>query len=95
MTVIDFNQAKLDRTPHRSGAARCLGCGHEWTAVAPAGENRLECPACKTDKGIFHGLCYPQDGYIWRCNCDNEFFLLTPNGELCPVCGVYVDGERI
>jgi Zn finger protein HypA/HybF involved in hydrogenase expression len=94
MTVIDLQQAKLNRAPHRAGPARCLGCGHEWTAVAQSGETRIECPECKTDKGVFQGLCYPQDGYIWRCNCGNELFLITPDGELCPACGVYVDGER-
>lgn len=94
MIVIDFNQAKLDRTPHSSGEARCLQCGHEWVAIAPAGTVWLECPECKTDKGAFVGNCYPKDGIIWVCNCGNELFLLTPDGELCPMCGVYVDGER-
>lgn len=94
MNIVDLAKAREERTPHRAGEARCLQCGHEWVAVAPVGETRLECPECKTDKGVFQGLCYPQDGYIWRCNCGNELFLIMPDGKLCPVCGVYTDGHR-
>lgn len=94
MTVIDLAKAREERTPHGTGAARCLQCGHEWLATAPAGVVWLECPECHTDKGTFKGNCYPHDGLIWVCNCGNELFLITPDGELCPICGVYVDGER-
>lgn len=93
MTVIDFNQAKINRTPHCSGDARCLQCGHEWTAIAPTGESWLECPQCQTNKGAFTGNCYPENGLVWECECGNELFLLTPDGEMCPVCGLYVDGQ--
>jgi Zn finger protein HypA/HybF involved in hydrogenase expression len=91
MTIIDFTQAKLDRTPHSTGPARCLQCQHEWTATAPAGTNWLECPECKTEKGTFIGNCYPHDGLVWVCECGNELFLITPEGELCPMCGAYSD----
>jgi rubrerythrin len=90
MTVIDFSQAKKDRTPHCTAAARCLQCGHEWTATAPAGVVWLECPECRILRGAFIEPAYPHDGQVWQCNCGNQLFLITPDGEFCPVCGVYV-----
>lgn len=84
--IIDFTKAKEEKTPHNSGKARCLGCKHEWVAVAPVGTLVLECPSCQCDKGIFLGLVSP-DEYHWQCNCGNQFFCFTPTQTYCPVCG--------
>jgi len=89
MNIIDLKQAKQDRTPHIAGDARCLQCGHQWVATVPAGEAWIECPACHTNKGAFIGKCYPRDGLIWECACGNDLFFKTPDGNLCPICGLY------
>jgi len=91
MSVIDLAQARKDRHPHIGGPAKCLQCGHEWAATALVGETWLECPACHLQKGAFTGPCYPHDALIWECACGNELFLISPDGELCPVCGEYAD----
>jgi hypothetical protein len=93
MPVIDFNQAREKRTPHSTGDARRLQCGHEWLATAPAGEVWLECPACKILRGAFIGPSYPIDGQVWQCNCGNQLFLLTHDGPMCPQCGVYSEPD--
>lgn len=59
--------------PHLSGEAHCIGCGHDWVAVAPVGVWQFECPSCTTMKGIYR---YPVgaaegDAYF-RCTCGCE-----------------------
>jgi hypothetical protein len=93
MSVIDFKRAVEQRSQHTSGDARCLQCGHEWIAVAPVGEVWLECPECKILRGSFIEPAYPHDGAVWQCNCSNQLFLLTPDGPMCPKCGVYADPD--
>lgn len=52
MGVIAFQRPeKFD--PHLTGNARCSTCKHSWVAVAPIGEESLECPACNEIKGRF------------------------------------------
>ena len=73
------------------GSAFCLQCAHTWTAIAPSGTVRLECPECHTEKGLFKFDCVPPEGtQIWVCNCGNDLFFITPVGHLCPNCGNYV-----
>lgn len=76
---------------HSSGPAFCLQCAHEWEAVAETGAVQLECPSCKTMKGLFK---YPSffgspDTLIRTCGCGNQLFYITPQGHLCPNCGIY------
>ncbi len=87
MPVIAF-PAKRD--PHVAGEAFCLGCGHTWAAVAPAGTDRFECPACRRHLGAFKFECVPPPGSMVRvCNCGNQLFYMTTEGHLCPNCGTY------
>lgn len=75
---------------HGVGAAFCLGCGHEWTAVAPTGTTHLECPACHTEKGHWKFEFMPSVGQMVRtCDCGNQLFYLTPEGHMCANCGIY------
>lgn len=78
--------------PHLSGRARCMHCKHEWQAVAPVG-TILTCPSCDLSQGAFIGATLPPDGHlIWRCDCDNIFFVLRPDRIQCAHCGVTVQG---
>lgn len=88
MTVIEFK--KPDDKPHATGECVCLGCRHEWVGVWPVGTTELECPECQLMKGTAKGLCYPGENELIRvCDCGNEFFLIRPDGHMCPVCGTY------
>ena len=72
------------------GDAFCLQCGHHWIAVAPTGTTALECPNCKTMKGLWQFEFYPPPGQLVRqCNCSNQLFYLTPEGHMCANCGIY------
>lgn len=51
MTVISLAAAREERQPHWTGTARCVGCQHEWTAVAPIGTLWVDCPSCGLPKG--------------------------------------------
>lgn len=93
MNIIDLNQARKERSPHSTGKARCLQCGHEWVAVAPVGAVWLECPHCQVERGCFIGPCAPENNTVWQCNCGNLMFFLTPDGPMCPVCGTYHDPD--
>ena len=75
---------------HGAGEAFCLRCKHEWVGVAPIGADQLECPSCLTMKGVFRFPFEPKVGEVWReCGCGNHLFYLTPEGHLCPNCGIY------
>lgn len=59
--------------PYLSGTAKCIDCGNEWIAVAPVGTLYLECPHCKTKRGVMNGPCDAADGeqlYVCNCGCD-------------------------
>jgi hypothetical protein len=91
--IIDLATHRQTATPHLSGMAKCLACGHEWQAVVEIEgfEGHLECSECGTCNGI---LKYPvkRDGYMWRCGCGNTLFTLTPYGPYCPWCGAWCKG---
>lgn len=76
--------------PYIEGPVRCLGCRHEWRAVAPPGDFKaLECPGCGASKGIRLGVITPDDGTVWECRCGGDLFFLTPTGApLCANCGL-------
>ena len=88
MTVIDFKAAQQNKEPHSEGKARCMKCQHEWTAVAPAETERLECPNCSL---MFGRFLYPfeRDLPHWTCGCGNSVFYVTPDGTYCPACGAW------
>lgn len=75
---------------HSNGEAFCLQCSCTWLAVAPTGTVQLECPNCHTMKGLYrYPHSVPADALIRRCDCGCTLFQLTPEGHLCPNCGVY------
>ncbi len=75
---------------HGAEQAFCLGCGYEWTAVAPTGTTQLECPSCKAHKGRWKFEFAPAEGQMVReCDCGNQLFYLTPDGHMCANCGIY------
>jgi hypothetical protein len=85
--VVSLAKAREERSPHLSGEARCLQCGHEWAAVSPVGTTVLECPSCRLPKGVFRGLVTPNSPTIWICHCKCDTFWLTPQGAFCQLCG--------
>jgi hypothetical protein len=90
--IVSLAQYKEENTPHLSGPARCLACNHEWVAVAPVGTDFMECPACRTMKGVFYSpVLYGSD--VWVCHCGSDLFRIHPEkGIYCPVCGQLQEG---
>jgi phage FluMu protein Com len=83
-------EKKPPDTQNGTGEAFCLNCLHEWVAVAPTGTIELECPKCKTMKGLYKFPFHPPEGtYMRECNCGNQLFYLTTEGHMCANCGVY------
>lgn len=73
-----------------TGDAFCIGCDYQWVAVAPVGTVQLECPGCRSMKGIWKFCCKPEPDLLVReCNCGNQLFYLTPEGHCCANCGTY------
>lgn len=74
--------------------ALCLGCRHEWVAVAEAGTVDLECPSCGLWKGVGKGLVGAGDGeQVFRCDCGSEALtaIITLAGKhrlRCMLCGL-------
>jgi hypothetical protein len=59
--------------PEMEGTAKCIGCQHEWEAVAPLGTAQLECPSCRTMKGMWKHPFAARDGDLeFRCLCGSE-----------------------
>lgn len=76
------------REPHLSGAAECSCCRATWQAAAPVGVHTLECPNCGRMTGFFsHAVEPPAGSAMWRCDCGNALFWVTPDGVLCRKCG--------
>jgi hypothetical protein len=74
-----------------SGVARCLLCGCEEVAVAPAGVVWMECSRCHAMKSAYVNAC-ERDGAEWRCGCGNDLFHVKPEGVYCPNCGEWQEG---
>ena len=86
MSVVEFPQKT---EPHGQGPARCIGCRHNWQAVAPVGTVELECPECHTMKGRFLNIFGTyEDEPVWTCKCGNDLFRITATKTLCINCGV-------
>lgn len=79
-------KADFSRNGWGSGQARCVGCRHEWVAVAPIGATEFECPACSALKGFFIGTYSPEER--WECACECDLFYMTRTGAMCINCGV-------
>ncbi len=76
-----------ERRPHLAGEAKCLECGHEWTACVAIGEVGLDCPSCNLPKGAMVGLCQPPEGgAIWACSCGCQTFYIDQSGVRCLRC---------
>lgn len=89
MSVIPFQRREPEQQ-HGAGQAFCIGCCHEWAAVAPTGTTQLECPACHAHKGHWKFEFAPAEGQLVReCDCGNQLFYLTTDGHLCANCGIY------
>src|ERR1044072_4260134 len=70
--VVSFERPQKPE-PHLEGLAKCIGCGHEWEAVAPFGTWHLKCPCCHTMKGMFkHPISADQGDSLFVCNCGCE-----------------------
>lgn len=93
--VIDLAQAKLERSPHKTGHVKCGACGHHWVAVVPADQPEgFECPSCGTHRGMWD---YPFDiqegdaGYhCGLCGHDGWIIAVKPSGHryiVCKSCG--------
>ena len=73
-----------------SGEAFCLQCNYEWIAILNTGITQLQCPECKTMKGLLKFPFHVSKDELYReCNCGNYLFYITPEGHLCPNCGNY------
>jgi hypothetical protein len=79
-----------ERRPHLTGEAVCLACKHEWVGVAPIGTVDIECPECKSQKGVLKHFVH-RDGLHYLCNCGNPLLFATPDGCYCANCGVWAD----
>ena len=91
--VIPFRRKEIAEVGHLNGPALCLACRHEWVGVAPVGTQELECPSCKSMKGIFTKFVAYADVPNWRCSaCEGFMFtvlLLEDTPTLaCIGCGV-------
>ena len=75
-----------DTEPHIQGKAICLSCRHDWQVVAAVGETCFTCPDCGLHKGVMNQVIAPD--IYWQCGtCDNEFFMVSPDGCVCSCCG--------
>jgi hypothetical protein len=92
--VVYINNAERGEA-HLSGEAICSACDKEWTAVAPVGTKELECPDCKTMKGLFKHHLAPVTPKVWTCNCGCRLFFVLKNQIQCCECGVTTNSEDI
>lgn len=90
--VLSLAEAREQRAPHMTGAARCAACGHEWEAVAPVGVHELECPACSSTKGhMRHSVMRGAERFMCNCGCD--VFRISPSlGPYCVNCAEVAQG---
>lgn len=88
LRLVEHGEAEPEKhDPHTSGQARCLGCKHEWVAVAPVGTYWLQCPHCSRNLGKYiFAFNFPDDLH-WTCKCGNDLFYAMNDGYYCPNCG--------
>lgn len=99
--IIDLSAARAAREreehegsgPHWSGNVRCIGCWHEWVAVAPVGSYWLECPACGFEKGApVYAMSAELGTMVLTCDCGCEAMMIYRGDDrltrvLCMRCG--------
>lgn len=95
--VVDFAAAKKEReetpTPMWRGRGKCLDCKHEWMAACPylddyGAQLELECPQCKTMRGVWMGQFAPAPGeLLFICGCGAAQFAIIKTGPQCVGCG--------
>ena len=77
-----------EQRPHWAGECKCLACGHEFTAVAPAGTVWVECLECGLHKATAKAPMGAEVGdVVMTCNCGCEYFYMTLTGSVCGCCG--------
>lgn len=83
------NVVQFGNQESASGEAKCVDCGHEWTAIAPIPyESGLECPECGLSRGGYKYPMAPNEGEIvYQCNCGCSHFWVIEGGILCVGCG--------
>ncbi len=92
MSVVSLAQARVDRTPHMSGAAACMVCHHSLVAVAPVGTHELECPECHAIKGYYVApVVAGEDRFQCDCAC-SVFHIGRGIGPYCVHCGTEATG---
>ena len=72
-----------------TGECLCVACQHEWQGTAPVGVfDGLECPKCKTTKGVLRHGVVPE--VYWECGCGCHLFAVSGISKqvLCWQCGV-------
>lgn len=76
MSVVEFRRPAKPGKPDEEWAgdeAICIGCRHEWAAVALVGTRWLECPGCGSTKGIFKKPFGAAEGdTLFSCKCGCE-----------------------
>jgi DNA-directed RNA polymerase subunit RPC12/RpoP len=93
--VVDFAQAKLEASPHKTGQVKCGACKHTWVCVVPAETPEgFECPSCGTMRGLWnHGFDIASGDASYRCgSCEHDGWILAvkPSGHqyiVCKSCG--------
>ena len=75
-----------DKRTHLAGPAKCIGCGHEWVAVSPAGTTVFECPECGEQKGARRGVVTDDESINCECGCWAFSALINGNCR-CLGCG--------
>jgi hypothetical protein len=73
MTIVSLAAEREARQPHWQGTAYCVGCQHEWEAVAPIGTMWIDCPSCELPKGTAKFPFGAQPGdLLLTCDCGCE-----------------------
>lgn len=86
--------AELDAyRPHLSGHAICVGCAHEFIAVAPVGVTWFECRKCGAHRAHMRLPCEVSGPgtSVWTCACGCTLLQCftdeTGTGFVCVNCG--------
>lgn len=85
--ILEFKKADKN---HVHGDAVCFQCKHTWIATSTIGTVQLECPNCKTMKGLFRFPFAPNENQLLRkCSCGCQLFYITHEGHMCTNCGTF------
>lgn len=94
--VRSLDEARVKRSAHFDDEAYCSACEHRWRAVAPVGTTWLECPNCKTYRGLFQYA--PHRGDLSRVcdSCNGFLFTVLERGKLeCVRCATLLPGDYV